>query len=401
MEHNDREPSDSGRQQQGRFQQVRDKLKDARETPTAKKWLEILRHPPRLFYILLGFVLMGSWVVVMLTFVRHETKAQRKNNQAATPNHDNPWPGDRLVQGSLREFDTAARTLTVDWSLLSAVTNDTYAPITDEEIGIYQDVVAKPAFDATAADQQWVSDAGWSWSQIFQVDNVTMAPTGIVGVHDWDSVSTDITMTQVQSDSAWRHPLFGYPWDQWEGSIVLVASDRTRARATNQSNAYVVELYGSLLADSLLNWRITATSKDTCHFVDTPGCELHIDFHCRRPGLVTFSAVVAIIVNWFSTILIFIMTCEVVVIGRDSVIESAGLLAVCFTALFALPSVRSILPGAPDFGAIIDLVGIIPNVIAISLCTTMVSIQLLRGLLHQRQTDEESEGASVDKVKNA
>jgi hypothetical protein len=43
-----------------------------------------------------------------------------------------------------------------------------------------------------------------------------------------------------------------------------------------------------------------------------------------------------------------------------------------------LPSVRAILPGAPDFGALIDLVGIIPNVIIISICTTIFAVQKLR-----------------------
>jgi hypothetical protein len=33
--------------------------------------------------------------------------------------------------------------------------------------------------------------------------------------------------------------------------------------------------------------------------------------------------------------------------------QETDILGVCLTALFALPSVRAILPGAPDFGAII------------------------------------------------
>jgi hypothetical protein len=36
-----------------------------------------------------------------------------------------------------------------------------------------------------------------------------------------------------------------------------------------------------------------------------------------------------------------------------------------------------LLPGAPDFGIIIDLVGIIPNVIIISLCITGIAISKL------------------------
>jgi hypothetical protein len=42
------------------------------------------------------------------------------------------------------------------------------------------------------------------------------------------------------------------------------------------------------------------------------------------------------------------MTCEGVIMRRFEVIMGPQLLAVCFTALFALPSVRSILPGKTD-----------------------------------------------------
>jgi hypothetical protein len=57
--------------------------------------------------------------------------------------------------------------------------------------------------------------------------------------------------------------------------------------------------------------------------------------------------------------------------------QGTDLLGINFTALFALPSVRLLLPGAPDFGIIIDLIGIIPNVIIISLCITAIAIAKL------------------------
>jgi hypothetical protein len=90
----------------------------------------------------------------------------------------------------------------------------------------------------------------------------------------------------------------------------------------------------------------------------------------KRPSLVTTATIIAVVVNWLSAIFIFIMTCEGVILRRTKVIEvcrhsileipaidpfsqSSQLLGICFTALFALPSVRSILPGAPDeFGCL-------------------------------------------------
>jgi len=158
------------------------------------------------------------------------------------------------------------------------------------------------------------------------------------------------------------------------------------ATSSGLQNSFGVPVYDVYLVDSLFNWRIISQTNNTCAVngnfwpdpQNVPNCELQVNFIAVRPGLVIFAAIVAVIVNWLSTIFIFIMTCEGVVLRRSSVIEGPQLLAVCFTALFALPSVRSILPGAPDFGALIDLVGIIPNVIVVSLCTTAVAIESLR-----------------------
>ena len=86
-------------------------------------------------------------------------------------------------------------------------------------------------------------------------------------------------------------------------------------------------------------------------------------------------------------------------------LSGTDLLGVTFTSLFALPSVRLLLPGmlrvfpqsslwdlhilgAPDFGALIDLIGIIPNVIIISLCITAIAITKLNRKRHPNQKDE-------------
>jgi hypothetical protein len=96
---------------------------------------------------------------------------------------------------------------------------------------------------------------------------------------------------------------------------------------------------------------------------------------------------VALIVNWTTTTGIFLITCEAVVMRRTYILKETDILGVCLTALFALPSVRSILPGAPDFGAVIDLIGIIPNIIIISLCTTAIAVSKLR--MHRSRADKE------------
>ncbi|KAG8793490.1 hypothetical protein FRC17_008446, partial [Serendipita sp. 399] len=137
------------------------------------------------------------------------------------------------------------------------------------------------------------------------------------------------------------------------------------ADGINLTNSYAFPLDSAVLSDSTLNWRISLTSNNTCEWGTAfDGCELHIDFTGRRPMLVKFAAVLAVLVNWMSTIGIVLLTCEAVFLRRLHILSETDILGVCFTALFALPSVRAILPGAPEFGAVLDLVGVIPNVSA-------------------------------------
>jgi hypothetical protein len=80
--------------------------------------------------------------------------------------------------------------------------------------------------------------------------------------------------------------------------------------------------------------------------------EQKLEFVARRPPIVKFAAVLSVIVNWTSTFFIFILTCEVIIMRRGFTMSGTDLLGVTFTALFALPSIRALLPGAPDFGAL-------------------------------------------------
>jgi hypothetical protein len=51
-------------------------------------------------------------------------------------------------------------------------------------------------------------------------------------------------------DNALRQPLFGYPFDQWAGSIILAATDRLDAEAIGLENGMVVQLSDVVLGDS-------------------------------------------------------------------------------------------------------------------------------------------------------
>jgi hypothetical protein len=51
-------------------------------------------------------------------------------------------------------------------------------------------------------------------------------------------------------DNPWKEPLFAYPFDQWAGSIVLAATDRSGAEQIGLQNTMVVELSNVTLGDS-------------------------------------------------------------------------------------------------------------------------------------------------------
>jgi hypothetical protein len=51
-------------------------------------------------------------------------------------------------------------------------------------------------------------------------------------------------------DNAWKQPLFAYPFDQWQGSINLAATDRLGAEEVGLPNTMVVELVDATLGDS-------------------------------------------------------------------------------------------------------------------------------------------------------
>ena len=116
----------------------------------------------------------------------------------------------------------------------------------------------------------------------------------------------------------------------------------------------------------------------------------YIDFEASRPGIVIFCVIVVVVVNCtcpilsspytlslspssllagICTLAIFLVTGEVILLKRRHILAGTDMLSVCFSALFALPTVRSLLPGAPgDFGAVI---GEYMNPCALRRCVTI------------------------------
>ncbi|KAG8844872.1 hypothetical protein FRB91_002250, partial [Serendipita sp. 411] len=173
-------------------------------------------------------------------------------------------------------------------------------------------------------------------------------------------------------------PEFGYPFDVYQGKITWVAANNQTITATGRPGVDVQAISGAILTDSLLNMRVRSQAFASCLYDNEPGCELVIQIWVTRTGLVKFCVFVVFVIHWFVTIALFLLTGESLLLNRHNILESTDIFAVCFSALFALPSVRSLLPGVPGYGCVLDMLGILPNMIIITLCTVFFAISRLR-----------------------
>ncbi|KAI5888308.1 uncharacterized protein SCHCODRAFT_02601887 [Schizophyllum commune H4-8] len=333
---------------------------------------------PRILYVFIGVSIMLMWIGLILGFAHSQLKAEEKNSKGDSKKYEGKVAkGDEVwfLQGALRALDTDKRTLTVQWSgFVYNDTTDSMDPLLvspdDYPAGLnmYRDIQAYVDSDLT-------NDTGYYY---FMLDNATANPIGNIGWRESDSFDTDIDLV-ASAQSVWTQPMRGYPYDQWTGSLILASNNIGSSMEDNRTDAYAFSFDGVYLVDSLLtsNWKITAASHTTCRDLDSAYCELHVDFRVRRPGLVKFTVIAVLVVNWLSTIVIFLLTGEALLLRRLHIVEGTDMLGVLFAALFALPGVRSLLPGAPPFGSTIDLVGILPNVIIISLCTSCWAVAKL------------------------
>ncbi|KAG8832260.1 hypothetical protein FRC17_001657 [Serendipita sp. 399] len=335
---------------------------------------------PRVIYVLVGFCLIGIWISIMLAFARSEVTAQKRNLQGDEQSRANREANQLVMIGTLKTFDPNLRILTVSWSLSYVDTdNTTLRPLGDNEdtgypVNLYRDARVVPEKrPLSAAANQTIANWGVG-PPTHRIDNATLAPVGVLGSRPWDNFDTQIDFAQAFEEDSWRQPLFGYPFDVWAGSIVFCATDREYSEAINLTNSYAFGLDGAVLSDSTLNWRITLQSNNTCNLGgELKSCELHLEFTGRRPTLVKFAAVLAVLVNWTSTIGIFLLTCEAVIMRRLHILsvgivylaflctirlnrrQETDILGVCFTALFALPTI-----------------------IIVSICTTMMAVAKIK-----------------------
>lgn len=386
-----------------------------------------------MIYAGVGFCIIVIWFGIMLAFSREEQDYKGKAGRGQTIRADGaPTQAPTLrngqfgLSGSYIQFDAMKHMLTITWSgIYRKINGSEWVALGDRydedsisyyvPFGIYRDVDALPwDFLWNSTSEKIVQngtfflelpevtdvDSDQTLGYMYRVDNLTAAPVGYIGAHKWDSFDTEIGFVQTEGGNIWNAPLRGYPFDEWEGSISFSAADTYANNNQGTPGGNVFELATVIMKDATLNWRFEVTANNTCALKNVTldwtdistfahSCNMEIKFKGIRPPVVKFAAVSAVIVNWTSALFIFVLTCEAIVMRRRYMLEGTDILSVCFTALFALPTIRALLPGAPEYGATLDLVGVLPCTVLVALCTVAVAIAKLNKRKHAVLGDKE------------
>ncbi|KAG8753170.1 hypothetical protein FRC14_006359 [Serendipita sp. 396] len=328
---------------------------------------------------LLAPLLLFSWLCNVTLFAKAQWENRvpiRKGSRLFAP------PVDPSLRGNLVKIDPDEQNLRASWRLVYIDAPYSISPTRGTfddtwQWNLYRDVKAIHDLRVPITTMNSISDT--ESGSLYRVDDITLPPIAIFGQRSSKSVDTDITFTHHGANDALFQTLFGYPFDVWTSSVVFVLTDRITAERANLSNSFVVRIHSILTEYDKLRWDVSLNTTNTCEDPDpNAGCELHVDFLIRRSGPVKFAAMMAVIGNWTITFVIIYQTYRAVMRLPDHLSET-NLILVCISALSIVSFLRSIIPGAPDHGVIIDLIGVIPNIMLISLCTIAIAVSGLTG----------------------
>ncbi|KAH7100299.1 hypothetical protein BKA62DRAFT_706606 [Auriculariales sp. MPI-PUGE-AT-0066] len=160
-----------------------------------------------------------------------------------------------------------------------------------------------------------------------------------------------------------------YPFDWYKIHTII--------GATNGDLTSTVPVLGAVILNGVqAHWRF----RTRYSFIDGfngQAKKMNIWIYMERTPVTVASAVLMIVLNWIVTLGIFWMTLTYG-LSRWQLPDGLDSVALPFAALFALPSVRSVMPGDPPFGCFIDFVGIIPNLAIVAVCATWHLVSRIR-----------------------
>ncbi|KAF8157352.1 hypothetical protein K438DRAFT_1687174 [Mycena galopus ATCC 62051] len=159
-----------------------------------------------------------------------------------------------------------------------------------------------------------------------------------------------------------------YPFDWYRVEFLIAA-------LSLETNETVPMAGASIFNPDTSQWRLS-TSYSYLHL---PGqaAKLAVFVTIRRHVVVKISAFLILLINWLVALALLYMT-VLSVFGRRKLPGGMDSVALPFAGLFALPSVRAVMPGNPPFGCLIDFIGILPNLAIIAGCASTLLLCRLR-----------------------
>ncbi|KAJ7195583.1 hypothetical protein B0H12DRAFT_1038667 [Mycena haematopus] len=147
------------------------------------------------------------------------------------------------------------------------------------------------------------------------------------------------------------------------------------AALSPETNETVPMAGASIFNPDMSQWRLSTSYS----YLDLTGqaTKLAVFVTIRRHVVVKVSAFLILLLNWLVALSLLYLT-VLSVFGRRKLPGGMDSVALPFAGLFALPSVRAVMPGNPPFGCLIDFIGILPNLAIIAVCASTLLLCKLR-----------------------
>ncbi|KAG8908250.1 hypothetical protein FRB99_008315 [Tulasnella sp. 403] len=164
----------------------------------------------------------------------------------------------------------------------------------------------------------------------------------------------------------WRSNSQAYPFDTYTVFTTFLAIDP----ATNSSR----KILGLSMTGTVPNFSVNMHSRPVSNPAYNRFEWRMVTIHISRAQIVIGYAFLIWVVNWLMTGVVLWITISAVQ-GRRRI--PADLFGIPITALFALPTVRAIMPGSPAFGCILDYSGIILNLALLAICSVSLLLTVI------------------------
>ncbi|EJD43000.1 hypothetical protein AURDEDRAFT_167950 [Auricularia subglabra TFB-10046 SS5] len=303
-----------------------------------------------------ALVMLVAFCVITLSCYRLRIEVRQPFTGIRSVNGQPARVGGVYFYGGLQKWDVDSKTLQLQWVPQWCTGTTDCLPYLENHTLLFTDIDALGigGFNASVALLDVQADASADqahWQQTFDLV-----------IKEWPRRFEASNVNGLDTDAL-------YPFESYTLRTLIAAVD-----ADNLSRTYDV------LGGDIVNWVQSdwVAVYDYDYIDDLPGRGVVLDFFVKtkRHPIVKVFAIIIAAINWALTIALAYMTLAYTMGGRE-LPPGSDSVTLMFTALFALPTVRSTMPGNPPFGCLLDAVGIIPNLLIVAFCATWLLLHKL------------------------